>query len=115
MRTKFLALAFAALAPVAAVAQQPAALDAVQINGRQLLNQHCAICHLKPQLGAKTFGPALDKTTLDGNPVALRDFIGNGDARMPGFKYEFSPAQVNAIIAYLQTVPAPADAAPQSR
>jgi mono/diheme cytochrome c family protein len=52
----------------------------------------------------------LSKETLGGQDVALRDFISNGTAKMPGFKYEFKPEQLNAIIAYIKTVPAPAPA-----
>ena len=84
------------------------ALDEQQTLGRRLLNQHCAICHLKPQLGAGTYGPALSKETLGGQEAVLREVIGNGLPRMPGFKHEFRAEQIGAIIAYLKTVPAPA-------
>jgi mono/diheme cytochrome c family protein len=38
----------------------------------------------------------------------MRAFILNGSARMPGFKHYFQPADVDAIIAYVRTVPVPA-------
>ena len=93
----------------AAFAQAGAAagLDETQALGRALLNQHCAICHLPPQPGATTYGPRLNGETLGGEAVALRDFIGNGDARMPGFKYEFEQREIDAIVAYLLTLKAP--------
>lgn len=115
MRSRFIAFIFiGATACGGALAQQAAApsLDERQALGRQLLNQHCAICHLTPQLGAATFGPALSRETLGGQEVALRDFIGNGTERMPGFKHQFKPEQFDAIIAYLKTVAAPAAARP---
>jgi mono/diheme cytochrome c family protein len=31
---------------------------------------------------------------------------------MPGFKYHFEPAQIDAIVAYLKTIPTPAAPAP---
>ena len=34
----------------------------------------------------------------------MREFIINGTPRMPGFKYHFKPEQIDAIVAYLQTV-----------
>jgi mono/diheme cytochrome c family protein len=42
----------------------------------------------------------------------MRETITNGTPRMPGFKLLFEPAQINAIVAYLKTVPAP-QAAPR--
>ena len=113
----FIILSFIAgvIAPVVANAQQAGApaLDEQQTLGRRLLNQHCAICHLKPQIGAATYGPALSKETLGGQEAVLREVIGNGLPRMPGFKHEFKAEQIGAIIAYLKTVPAPAAPAKQ--
>ena len=36
----------------------------------------------------------------------MREVISNGTPRMPGFKHHFEPAQIDAIVAYLKTVPA---------
>jgi mono/diheme cytochrome c family protein len=53
--------------------------------------------------------------TLGGNADAMRQFISNGTPRMPGFKYTFKPAEIDAIVAYIKTIPAPAaTAAPAS-
>jgi mono/diheme cytochrome c family protein len=38
----------------------------------------------------------------------MRTFIVNGTDRMPAFKYYLKPDEVDAIIAYVRTVPAPA-------
>ena len=43
-----------------------------------------------------------------GNDELMRAFIVNGSERMPAFKYYLKPAEINAIIAYLRTVPVPA-------
>jgi mono/diheme cytochrome c family protein len=42
----------------------------------------------------------------------MRDVIANGTPRMPGFKFQFEPPQIAAIVAYLKTVPAPTPAPP---
>jgi len=91
---------------------QPAPLDAGEQQGRALFTQHCAVCHLKPALTAGLYGPALSQDSLTGNAEVMRVFIREGSPRMPGFKYEFTPEQINAIIRYLQTVPAQPQPAP---
>jgi mono/diheme cytochrome c family protein len=61
------------------------------------------------------YGPELSRSSLGGQDTVMRDVISNGTPRMPGFKYHFEPAQIDAIVAYLKTIPtppAPAPAAP---
>jgi mono/diheme cytochrome c family protein len=82
-------------------------LDATQQLGRQLFGQSCAVCHLKQQLGAATYGPPLSKASLGGQDEVTREVIANGTPRMPAFKYHFEPAQIDAIVRYLKTVAAP--------
>jgi len=38
----------------------------------------------------------------------MREVISNGTPRMPGFKHHFESPQIDAIVAYLKTIPAPA-------
>ncbi len=105
-----LLFALAAAAP-AAHAQQSALqtqLSETQLLGRQVFAQSCGICHLQPSLGVKTYGPSLNKATAAGNDEVMRAFIVNGTDRMPAFKYYLKPAEIDAIIAYVKTVPAPA-------
>ena len=83
--------------------------------GRQILAQSCAVCHLPSGPGAKTYGPALNKSTLPEDDDAIRQTILEGNTRMPGFQYFLQPTQVDAIIAYLRTVPAPARPAPAAQ
>jgi len=82
-------------------------LNATQQLGRQLFGQSCAVCHLKQQLGVQTFGPPLSKASLGGQEDVMREVIANGTPRMPAFKYHFEAAQIDAIVRYLKTVPAP--------
>ena len=97
-------------APSTAVfAQQGAGdLNANQLLGRQVFAQSCGVCHLQPSLGVKTYGPMLNKTSAANNDEVMRAFIVNGSDKMPAFKYYLKPGEIDAIVAYLRTVPAPA-------
>ena len=86
--------------------------EARQLTGMRIFNQSCRVCHTKPLLTAGQYGPVLSRDTLGGDAAALRDFISNGTPRMPGFKLTYTPAQIDAIAAYLKTVPPP-PASPQ--
>lgn len=111
MRGAWTSLAlFAALAASARAAEMPP--GSTQREGRQLFVQSCGICHMKPSLTSSLYGPALSKETVAGREDAVRGIILAGSQRMPGFQYELRPAQVDAIIRYLATVPAPAAAQP---
>src|SRR5713101_3024029 len=113
MKHRVSALLFA-LAAAAAHAQQTD-LNETQRLGRQVFAQSCGICHLQPSLGVKTYGPMLNKATAAGNDEVMRAFIVNGSDRMPAFKYYLKPAEIDAIIAYVKTVPVPAAPAPDAR
>ena len=93
-------------------AAAPAPLDDTQKLGQRQFYQSCVVCHVKPQITSGQYGPVLSKQTLGGQEEALRAFISNGTSRMPGFKFQFEPGQINAIVAYLKTMPAPAQPAP---
>jgi mono/diheme cytochrome c family protein len=99
--------------PLGASAQSAGnlALDDQQTLGMRLFNQHCRVCHTKPLLTSPQYGPVLSKSSLGGEDRALHDFIADGTPRMPGFKYFFVPAQIDAIVAFLRTVPAPSASA----
>ena len=73
--------------------------------GWRLYEQSCSICHTKPNLVLGTFGPVLSRDTLNSRPELVREVIANGTPRMPGFKHHFAPAEIDAIAAYLQTLP----------
>ena len=101
-----LLILLAASAP-AAYAQQAGDLNTTQLLGRQVFAQSCGVCHLQPSLGVKTYAPMLNKTSAAGNDEVMRAFIVNGSDRMPAFKYYLKPAEIDAIVAYIKTVPAP--------
>ena len=102
-------LLLAALLPNAFAQQvpDPASLNDTEQLGQKLFYQSCGVCHTKPQITAPQFGPVLSMESAGGNADVMRDVISNGTPRMPGFKFQFDPTQINAIVAYLKKVPAP--------
>jgi len=58
-----------------------------------------------PNRGARTYGPQLSRETAGGNDDVIRGIISDGTPRMPGFKHYLGRAEIDAIIAYLKTVP----------
>ena len=82
-------------------------LDDKQLVGMRLFNQSCRVCHTKPQMVSPLYGPELSQNSLGGQEGVMREVISNGTPRMPGFKYHFEPAQIEAIVAFLETIPAP--------
>jgi mono/diheme cytochrome c family protein len=112
-----LGLAALALSVQSASAQQPGNLSDQQRAGRQVFAQSCGVCHLPPSLGAKTYGPALNKDAGGGDNDVMREFIENGTPRMPAFKFYLKPDQIDAIISYVRTLPvlaAPTGPAPRA-
>jgi mono/diheme cytochrome c family protein len=95
---------------------QPASdkLDDSQQLGQRLFNQSCRVCHAKPQLTSVQYGPVVSRDSLGGDARVIREVIANGTPRMPGFKIHFQPAEIDAIVAYLKTVPSPSPSAPAS-
>jgi mono/diheme cytochrome c family protein len=89
---------------------QPAgsqSLNETQELGRRLFVQSCGVCHVGVQQKAALYGPALSRASLGGQDDVMREVISNGTPRMPGFKHHFERAEIDAIVAYLKTVPAP--------
>ncbi len=103
-----LLFALAASAPAAQAQQAAGNLNETQVLGRQLFAQSCGICHLQAVRGTQTYGPVLTKAAAAGNDEVMRAFMLNGTDRMPAFKYYLKPVEMDAIIAYIRTVPAPA-------
>jgi mono/diheme cytochrome c family protein len=114
MTKRAAALALLLAWPLVAAAQSdPSALNEKELAGMRLFNQSCRVCHTKPLLTAPAqYGPVLSKESLGGDEAALHDFIASGTPRRPGFKITYSPGQIDAIVAYLKTVP-PQGAAPK--
>ena len=96
---------------IAQQAERP--LNDKQTMGRTLFAQSCVVCHVKVQLtNVGHYGPVLSGMSLGGQEDLMREFISSGTPNMPGFKYHFRPDQIDAIVAYLKTLPVPAPAAP---
>jgi mono/diheme cytochrome c family protein len=92
---------------------QEAPLNEKQTAGRNLFAQHCVVCHVRTSLSTLGhYGPALSGMSLGGQEDVMRDVIGNGTPNMPGFKYMFRPEQIEAIAAYVKTLPVPPPAPP---
>src|SRR5579871_640640 len=107
---------FLLAAGVQAAAAQPFpaadSLTAQQLQGRNLFNQSCMVCHVKLQITSPAkYGPDLSKAVLGGQEAVMREVISNGTPNMPGFKYHFEPDQIDAIVAYLKALPGPAPSA----
>jgi len=103
-------IAVVAMLALAGVAQDAAAqaLTEQQLLGRRLFTQSCLVCHTRPQITAGTYGPPLSRESAGGQADTMRAFISEGTPRMPGFKYHFAPAEIDAIVQFLKTVPKPA-------
>lgn len=80
-----------------------------ELEGLRHFNQSCRVCHAHSALKAPQYGPRLSRASLNGDEQAMRTVIANGTPRMPGFRYHFRPSEIDAIVAYLKTVPQPAD------
>lgn len=104
--------------PLTASAQQSdpekATLSSTQKLGQRIFQQRCGVCH--SQIGNfPMYGPALHKDLVNGNEDAIKEMIRSGTTKMPGFKLGLQPAEIDAIVEYLKTVPKPAkSAAPTS-
>jgi len=104
-------LLFAAVGVVVAASGALAQTDNLseqQRHGRQVFAQSCGVCHLAPSLNARTYGPSLNKASANGDNDIMREYILNGTPRMPAFKYYLNTSDIDAIISYVRTVPAPA-------
>jgi mono/diheme cytochrome c family protein len=87
-----------------------------QVQGRNLFNQSCMVCHVKLQITSPAkYGPDLSKEALGGEAAVMREVISNGTPNMPAFKYHFESDQIDAIVAYLKALPGPARSAAPPR
>ena len=93
----------------AARADEPALnrpLTDAEQHGQALFDRHCASCHPRvPVPGA--VAPAVSRESQGGQAELMADIIRKGTPRMPGFANRLGEADVQAIVQYLKTVPAP--------
>ena len=88
-------------------AQSPdaAGLTEVQLKGKGMFQQRCAVCHMPVVVDDdRTWGPELTAQTVNGREAVIREFIRQGTPRMPGFQYGLSAEEIDNIIEYLKTV-----------
>ncbi len=107
MPRRVLAAAFVIASVSGAFAQgaPEAAFNDAQREGLRLFSQSCGVCHTLVQQRTRQYGPVLSRETLGGDEELIREYIGNGTPRMPGFRFNFEPAQINAIVQYIKTIP----------
>jgi len=98
---------FTAGAPAAVAQQASDGLTEQQRLGRQVLSQSCGVCHLPPARNARTYGPALHKGTSGGDNALVRKISLEGTPRMPAFNHMLQASDIDAIVAYVRTVPTP--------
>ncbi len=104
-----MAVVAAALAATGALAANGPPLTTQQQLGERLFTQSCMVCHTPPVITAGRYGPALSRDSAGGQADVMHGVIENGTPRMPGFKYLFTPDQIDAIVQYVKTLP-PAEA-----
>ena len=110
MRASFLAAVVATGLSTDALAQlaqsaPDASFTETQREGLRLFSQSCGVCHTTVQQRARQYAPALSRETLGGDEELMRQYISTGTPRMPGFRYNYEPEQINAIVSYIKTVP----------
>jgi mono/diheme cytochrome c family protein len=107
MRQSVLVAVFTVALPFGVLAQPSPdpALSDTQREGLRLFSQSCGVCHTVVQQKAKQYAPVLSRNTLGGDDELITEYIGNGTPRMPGFRYNFEPAQIGAIVSYIKTIP----------
>jgi len=119
MKSGWLFLFLLLLFPFALSAQTgasaPGSFSDPVVLGRRLFQQHCGVCHTRPTLTNPMYGPSLYRDIVNGREDAVRDYIGKGSSKMPGFRYGLKASEINAIVEYLKTEPKPAPRSPQTK
>ena len=99
------ALVLASACVVLAQGAPDASFNDTQREGLRLFSQSCGVCHTLVQQRTRQYGPVLSRDTLGGDEDLIREYISNGTPRMPGFRFNFEPVQINSIVQYIKTVP----------
>ena len=80
-------------------------LTAEQAAGKKLFVQRCSVCHLPALPSYTSYGPIVDGSVVaERGEDAIRRQIEQGSARMPGYQYTLSPAEIGEIVEYLKTL-----------
>ena len=101
------------MAPVPVSTQSPTASAAgsgAGGRGEAWFYQRCSLCHMGRIVKDDKYepmAPRLDGVLKNATPErekAVRTFIQVGSQRMPGFRYNFTPAEFEELMAYLKTL-----------
>jgi mono/diheme cytochrome c family protein len=80
-------------------------LTASQAAGKKSFVQRCAVCHLPALPSYTSYGPLLSgDLMMSWGDAAAREQIMRGSARMPGYQYTLSSAEIDQIVGYLKTL-----------
>ena len=80
-------------------------LTTAQAAGKKLFVQKCSVCHLPALPSYTAYGPLLDNNVVaDRGEESVREQIERGSAKMPGFQYSMSSAEIEQIVGYLKTL-----------
>jgi mono/diheme cytochrome c family protein len=80
-------------------------LTTAQAAGKKLFVQKCSVCHLPALPSYTAYGPLLDHDLVSvRGEEATRQQIQFGSARMPGFQYSLTAAEIGQIVEYLKTL-----------
>ncbi len=97
---------------VSAQARPPAqaANSGAATRGEAWFYQRCSLCHMGRIVKDDKYEPMAPRLTgvlKDASPdreKVVREFIERGSLRMPGFRYNFTPAEFAELMAYLKTL-----------
>lgn len=100
--------------PLAVSTQMPAPApvsgDEAATRGEAWFYQRCSLCHVGRIVKDETYqpmAPSLEGVLRDAPPDrerVVREQIQRGSLRMPGFRYNFTPAEFDELVAYLKTL-----------
>jgi mono/diheme cytochrome c family protein len=96
--------------PVSTQSPAPAAASGAGGRGEAWFYQRCSLCHMGRIVKDDRYqpmAPRLDGVLKNATPErekAVRTFIQVGSQRMPGFRYNFTPAEFEELVAYLKTL-----------
>jgi mono/diheme cytochrome c family protein len=80
-------------------------LTTAQAAGKKLFVQKCSVCHLPALPSYTAYGPLLDHNLVSvRGEQATRQQIQFGSARMPGFQYTLTAAEIEQIVEYVKTL-----------
>ena len=88
----------------------PAASSEAATRGEAWFYQRCSLCHVGRIVKDETYqpmAPSLEGVLRDAPPDrerVIREQIQRGSLRMPGFRYNFTPAEFNELMVYLKTL-----------